>query len=39
MICFDHLALSEDILQALRELNIDYVFQPIFEKDRKTVYA
>lgn len=39
MICFDHLALSEDILQALRELNIDYVFQPIYEKDRKTVYA
>ena len=38
MICFDHLALSEDILQALRELNIDYVFQPIYEKDRKTVY-
>lgn len=39
MICFDHLALSEDILKALRELNIDYVFQPIFEKDKKTVYA
>ncbi|MCR4647887.1 MAG: EAL domain-containing protein [Lachnospiraceae bacterium] len=39
MICFDHLKLSEDILTALRELNIDYVFQPIFEKDKKTVYA
>ncbi len=39
MICFDHLALSEDILTALRELNIDYVFQPIYEKDKKTVYA
>ena len=39
MICFDHLALSDDILTALRELNIDYVFQPIFEKDKKTVYA
>lgn len=39
MIHFDHLALSEDILKALRQLSIDYVFQPIFEKDKKTVYA
>lgn len=39
MIYFDHLNLSEDILQALAELNIDYVFQPIFERDGKTVYA
>lgn len=39
MICYDHLALSDDILTALKELNIEYVFQPIFEKDKKTVYA
>lgn len=39
MIYFEHLNLSEDILQALAELNIDYVFQPIFESDGKTVYA
>lgn len=39
MILFDHLALSEDILKALAELNIDYVFQPIFESDGKTVFA
>lgn len=39
MIHYDHLALSKDILQALAELNIDYVFQPIFEADGKTVFA
>lgn len=39
MIHYEHLALSEEILQALAELNIDYVFQPIYEKDKKTVYA
>lgn len=39
MIYFDHLKLSADILEALKELSIDYVFQPIFEKDKKTVYA
>ena len=35
MIHYEHLALSEEILQALAELNIDYVFQPIYEKDKK----
>jgi len=39
MIYFDHLPLSEEILAALSELNIDYVFQPIFLADGKTVYA
>lgn len=39
MILYDHLALSEDILEALAQLNIDYVFQPIFLKDGKTIYA
>jgi len=39
MIHFDHLKLSEDILRALAQLEIEYVFQPIFEKDKKTVYA
>lgn len=39
MIYFDHLPLSKDILEALAELEIDYVFQPIFYPDGKTVYA
>lgn len=39
MINFDHLPLDKDILQALRELSINYVFQPIFRPDGKTVYA
>jgi len=39
MIYFNQIPLSEDILQALSELNIDYVFQPIFYPDGKTVYA
>lgn len=39
MIYFDHLDLSESILQALSLLEIDYVFQPIFLNDGKTVYA
>ena len=39
MINFDHLPLDTDILQALRELSINYVFQPIFLPDGKTVYA
>lgn len=39
MIKFKHLPLSEDILKALSELDIDYVFQPIFYKDGKTVFA
>ena len=39
MIFFDHLPLDEDILKALRELTINYVFQPIFQADGKTVYS
>lgn len=39
MINFDHLPLDTDILQALTELSINYVFQPIFRPDSKTVYA
>lgn len=39
MISFEHLPLDEDILQALRELSINYVFQPIYLSDGKTIYA
>jgi len=39
MIHFDHLNLSEEIMQALEKLNIDYVFQPIFKADGKTIFA
>lgn len=39
MIYFDQLPLPEEILQALSKLHIDYVFQPIFKPDGKTVYA
>ena len=39
MIYFDQLPLSEEILQALSKLKIDYVFQPIFLSDGKTIYA
>ncbi|MCR5848038.1 MAG: EAL domain-containing protein [Lachnospiraceae bacterium] len=39
MIYYDHLPLDEDILKALGELSINYVFQPIFLPDCKTVYA
>lgn len=39
MIYFDHLKLSENILKSLSVLKIDYVFQPIFLKDGKTVFA
>lgn len=39
MIYYDQLPLSEDILKALAELNIDYVFQPIFYPDGKQIYA
>ena len=39
MISFEHLPLDADILKALRELSINYVFQPIFMPDAKTVYA
>ena len=39
MINFDHLPLGKDILDALKELSINYVFQPIFKADGKTTYA
>ncbi|MBP5555088.1 MAG: EAL domain-containing protein [Lachnospiraceae bacterium] len=39
MIYFDDLPLESDILKALGELSIDYVFQPIFKADGKTIYA
>ena len=39
MIYFSHLPLDKDILEALGELSIEYVFQPIFEKDGRTVFA
>lgn len=39
MIYYDHLPLDKDILEALKQLSIDYVFQPIFQADGKTVYA
>ncbi len=39
MIYYDHLPLDKDILQALGELSINYVFQPIFKPDGKTIYA
>lgn len=39
MIYFDHLPLDKDILKALAELTINYVFQPIFYPDGKTIYA
>ncbi len=39
MIYFDQLPLEADILKALSELNIDYVFQPIFYPDGKTIFA
>ena len=39
MISFDHLPLHTDILKALNELSINYVFQPIFHADGKTVFA
>ena len=39
MIYFDDLPLSKDILDALSELKISYVFQPIFYPDGKTVFA
>ena len=39
MIYFDHLPLDKEILHALGELSINYVFQPIFKPDGKTVYA
>jgi len=39
MIYFDQLPLDKEILEALGELSINYVFQPIFEADGKTIYA
>ncbi len=39
MIYYDHLPLDADILKALRELSINYVFQPIFQADGRTVFA
>ncbi len=39
MIYFEDLPLDEGILKALGELSINYVFQPIFLQDGKTVYA
>lgn len=39
MIYFDHLPLDKEILEALSKLSINYVFQPIFKADGKTIYA
>ncbi len=39
MIYYDHLPLDKEILKALGELSINYVFQPIFLPDGRTVYA
>lgn len=39
MVSFFELPLNEEILQALVELEIDYVFQPIFYKDGKKIFA
>lgn len=39
MIYFEDLPLDKDILEALKELSINYVFQSIFYPDGKTIYA
>ena len=39
MIYYDNLPLDNEILSALGELSINYVFQPIFEADGKTIFA
>lgn len=39
LIYFDHLPLSKEIIEALGKLKINYVFQPIFKKDGKEIYA
>lgn len=39
MIYYDHLPLDKEIIEALGELSINYVFQPIFYPDCQTVYA
>lgn len=39
MIYYEDLPLDKEILKALSELQINYVFQPIFYRDGETVYA
>ena len=39
MIYFDDLPIDKEIIKALNKYTIDYVFQPIFYPDGKTVYA
>lgn len=39
MIYFDHLPLDESIIKALNVLTIDYVFQPIYLPDGKTIFS
>ena len=39
MIYFEDLPLDKEIIKALSELKINYVFQPIFYPDGKTIYA
>ena len=39
MIYFEDLPLDAEILDALRQLQINYVFQGIFLPDGKTIYA
>lgn len=39
MIYFNDLTLNKEIIKALDELTINYVFQPIFRMDGKTIYA
>lgn len=39
MLYFNDLPLDKEIIKALDELAINYVFQPIFRADRKTIYA
>lgn len=39
MIYYDDLPLDKEILDALGKLSINYVFQPIFKPDGKTVFA
>lgn len=39
MIYYENLPLDAEILKALGELQINYVFQPIFYPDCKTIYA
>ena len=39
MIFFEDLPLEPSIIEALAKLQINYVFQPIFLPDGKTIYA